>query len=71
MAVNVNLLTSPSQFVKAVGGAVAVTAFSGVDVPPAHAAGSDVIQIALVGCGGHGSGAIVDALKTTTDPITR
>lgn len=30
----------------------------------AHAAGSDTIKIALIGCGGRGSGAAVNALKT-------
>jgi myo-inositol 2-dehydrogenase / D-chiro-inositol 1-dehydrogenase len=34
--------------------------------PPAvHAAGSDVIKIALVGCGGRGGGAAVNALKVS------
>jgi myo-inositol 2-dehydrogenase/D-chiro-inositol 1-dehydrogenase len=31
----------------------------------AHAAGSDVIKIALIGCGGRGTGAAANALKTT------
>ena len=29
----------------------------------AHAAGSDVIRIGLIGCGGRGTGAVVQALK--------
>lgn len=33
----------------------------------AHAAGSDVIRIGLIGCGGRGSGAAVDAMKTGKD----
>jgi hypothetical protein len=33
-------------------------------IPHVHAAGSDLIQIALIGCGGRGSGAAVDALNT-------
>ncbi|HEV3121423.1 MAG TPA: twin-arginine translocation signal domain-containing protein, partial [Isosphaeraceae bacterium] len=37
----------------AVGGAVA----SQLAVPAVHAAGSDVIKVGLVGCGGRGSGA--------------
>ena len=32
----------------------------------AHAASSDVIKIGLIGCGGRGSGAVVDAM--TIDP---
>ncbi len=35
----------------------------------AHAAGSDVLKVGLVGCGGRGSGAAVDAL--TADPHTK
>lgn len=32
-------------------------------VPMAHAAGSDVLKIALIGCGGRGSGAAVNAMS--------
>ena len=35
----------------------------------AHAAGSDMIQVALVGCGGRGNGAAANALSTTNGPI--
>jgi predicted dehydrogenase len=38
-------------------------------IPNVHAAGSDLIQIALIGCGGRGSGAAVDALNTRQGPI--
>ncbi len=42
----------------------AATALAGVALPHVHAAGSDLIQVALVGCGGRGTGAAVNALKT-------
>jgi hypothetical protein len=37
---------------------------TGVGIPPVHAAGSEEIQVALIGCGGRGSGAAMDALAT-------
>ena len=42
-----------------VGGAVA----AGLgEIPAVHAAGSDVIKVGLIGCGGRGTGAAEDAL---------
>ncbi|HEU4751480.1 MAG TPA: Gfo/Idh/MocA family oxidoreductase, partial [Armatimonadota bacterium] len=64
-----NTLTSRRQFLKTAGGAAAASALSGVSLPAVHAAGSDLIQVALVGCGGRGSGAAVNALSTTSGPI--
>src|SRR5437667_6410850 len=57
-------LTSRRQFLKATGGLAAMSALAGTTVPAVHAAGSDEIQVALVGCGGRGSGAAMDALGT-------
>jgi predicted dehydrogenase len=62
-------LTSRRQFLKVAGGAAAVSALSGIGVPAVHAAGSDEIQVALIGCGGRGSGAAVNALSTKSGPI--
>jgi predicted dehydrogenase len=61
--------TSRRQFLKSAGGVAAATALAGVSLPVAHAAGSDLIQVALVGCGGRGSGAAVNALATKSGPI--
>jgi predicted dehydrogenase len=58
-------LTTRRQFLQATGGVAAVSALTGLSVPPVHAAGSDLIQVALIGCGGRGSGAAVDALATS------
>src|SRR6476620_6556594 len=33
--------------------------------PPVHAAGSDTLKIALIGCGNRGTGALVQALSTS------
>lgn len=38
-------------------------------MPYVHAAGSDMIQVALVGCGGRGTGAAGQALSTKSGPI--
>jgi predicted dehydrogenase len=61
--------TSRRDFLKATGRLAAVSALAGTVLPHVHAAGSDLIQLALIGCGGRGSGAAVDALNTTTGPI--
>jgi predicted dehydrogenase len=63
-----NTRASRRQFIKAAGGAAAF-AFSGAGIPTAHAAGSDLIQVAFVGCGGRGTGAAAQALSTRTGPI--
>ncbi len=61
--------TSRRQFLQATGGLAAVTALSGFKFPTVHPEGNDLIQVALVGCGGRGSGAAVNAMKTTSGPI--
>jgi len=58
-------LHSRRGFLKTTGTAVAASALSGVVIPHVHAAGSDVVQAALVGCGGRGTGAAANALGTS------
>src|SRR5258708_28800930 len=58
-------LQSRRQFLKSTGGVVAASALAGVAIPHVHAAGSDLVQLALVGCGGRGTGAAANALGTT------
>lgn len=57
------------QFLKK--GAVATAALSSLAYlqQNAHAAGSDELKVGLIGCGGRGTGAVVDAL--TADPQAR
>ena len=62
-------LTSRREFLKTSGRLAAVSALAGAALPHVHAAGDDLIQVALIGCGGRGSGAAVDALRTTSGPI--
>ena len=64
-----NNTTSRRQFLKTAGGVAAASALTAINPPAVHAAGSDLIQVALVGCGGRGSGATVNALGTKTGPI--
>lgn len=59
-----NKLTSRRQFLKTTGGVAAASALTGVSVPAVHAAGSEQVSVALVGCGGRGSGAALNALNT-------
>lgn len=61
--------TSRRQFLQATGGVVAATAVSGFRFPTVNTQGSDLIQVALVGCGGRGGGAAVNAVSTTSGPI--
>ena len=48
---------------KRVGQIAAASALAGVAVPLVHAAGDSTTQLALIGCGGRGSGAAADALR--------
>jgi predicted dehydrogenase len=60
-----NPLSTRREFIKTTGRIAAVSALAGVSLPAVHAAGSSLIQVALVGCGGRGSGAAANALSTT------
>ncbi len=57
------------EFLKTTGQVAAASALAGVAVPSVHAAGDDAIKIALVGCGGRGTGAAANALATKGGPI--
>jgi len=62
------LTPSRRKLLQTTGLATAAT-LAGSMVPAVHAAGSDLVQLALVGCGGRGSGAALNALSTTSGPI--
>jgi myo-inositol 2-dehydrogenase / D-chiro-inositol 1-dehydrogenase len=55
---------SRREFLKHTGRVAAASALAGMMLPKVHAAGSDTIRIALVGCGSRGNGAAVNALST-------
>ncbi|MFO0928055.1 MAG: Gfo/Idh/MocA family oxidoreductase [Gemmataceae bacterium] len=48
--------------------AAAASALAGVAIPAVHAAGDETVQIALVGCGGRGTGAAHNALSARGGP---
>jgi len=55
-------------FLKTSGVAVGASALSGIALPKVFAQGSDRLQIALIGCGGRGTGAAVNALGQIGSP---
>jgi len=61
--------TSRREFLKTSGRVVAASALAGVAVPYCHAAEDNTIRLALVGCGGRGTGAVANALSTTGGPV--
>src|SRR6185437_14806235 len=60
---------SRRDFLKTTGTVAAASALAGVAVPSVHAAEDNTIRVALVGCGGRGTGAASNALKTQSGPI--
>src|ERR1035437_2316849 len=60
--------TSRREFVKTGGKSVALSVLANVAIPAVHAAGSDLIQLALIGCGGRGGGAAAHALSLQPGP---
>lgn len=58
------VLTSRRNFLKLTGAAIPTIAIAGLEVSRfAHAAGSDIIRVGMIGCGGRNSGAAVQALR--------
>ncbi len=66
---NDRILFEPSasrrDFLKSGAVAMASAGLVTTLAPPVHAAGSDTIKIALIGCGSRGTGAVVQALSTS------
>ncbi len=51
------------------GGAAATSALAGIALPWVHAAEDNTIRLALIGCGGRGSGAVADAFDSPHGPV--
>ncbi len=51
------------------GKVVAASALAPVAIPAVHAAGSDTIRLALIGCGGRGCGAAANAFDSPNGPV--
>src|SRR5687767_6654459 len=49
--------------------AAAASVLAGIKIPFVHAQGSEVINIALVGCGGRGTGAAKNAMEQSGPPV--
>jgi len=61
--------SSRREFLKLSGKAAAASALAGVAVPRCHAAENSMIKLALVGCGGRGTGAVGNAFSTSGGPV--
>src|ERR1700760_1702834 len=61
--------TSRRTFLKDGSRIAGVSALAGVPLPYVHAAENNTIQLALVGCGGRGTGAVENALGIKNGPI--
>jgi predicted dehydrogenase len=62
-------VASRREFLKHTGRIAAASALAAGAVPHVHAAENNTIQVALIGCGGRGTGAAANALSTTGGPI--
>ena len=69
MSDNSNQAQSRRDFLKNTSRIVAASALGAGIAPRLHAAGGDTIKVALIGCGGRGSGAASDALNVKAGPM--
>src|SRR6516165_5541011 len=60
--------SSRRAFIKT-SGLAAATALSQTAAPLVHAGENNLVQVALVGCGGRGTGAAANAMSTKSGPI--
>ena len=60
---------SRREFLKNTGRVAAASALAGMAIPHVHAAEDNTIQVALIGCGGRGTGAAADAMSVKQGPI--
>ena len=60
--------SSRREFLRETGRIAGASALAGVAIPSVHAAEDNTIRIALVGCGGRGTGAIANALSVKNGP---
>ena len=68
MSENQTGATSRRQFLTSTSRVAGVSALAGVTLPHVHAAENNTIQLALIGCGGRGTGAAVNALSVKNGP---
>ena len=61
--------SSRRDFLKMGGAVAAGSALAGMAIPSVHAGEDNTIRLALIGCGGRGGGAVVNALKAPGGPV--
>jgi predicted dehydrogenase len=61
--------TSRREFLKSTSRVAGAAALAGMAIPHVHAAENNTIQVALIGCGGRGTGAAADAMRATGGPV--
>ncbi len=66
---NSNPPSSRRDFLKRTGTLAAGATLAGAMIPQVHAASDDTIRLALVGCGGRGSGAAANAFQAAGGPV--
>jgi predicted dehydrogenase len=61
--------SSRREFLAMGGKMAAASALAGVAIPSVHAGEENTIRLALIGCGGRGSGAVVNAFEASGGPV--
>ncbi len=69
MSDNARHVSSRREFLKNTGCLAAATTLAGLAVPRVFAAEDATIQVALIGCGGRGTGAAANALSVKQGPV--
>jgi hypothetical protein len=70
MAKTTESITPRREFLSDAARIAAVSALAGVAIPHVHAGEDNTIRLALIGCGGRGSGAVGNALSAPGGPVT-
>lgn len=61
--------TTRREFLERTGKIAGASALAGVALPHVHAAGDSTVRLALIGSGGRGSGAVVNATEAPNSPV--
>jgi len=69
MSESTKTASSRREFLANTGRITAATTLAGLAVPNVHAAEDNTIQVALIGCGGRGTGAAANAMSVNQGPV--
>jgi len=69
MSESTKQVSSRRQFLASSGKVAAATTLAGMAVPRVHAGENNTLQVALIGCGGRGTGAAANALSVKQGPV--